>query len=257
MRIVWLASYPKSGNTWLRFLLHHYLHGEVTESAAVERAIPDLHTSGPEAVKALGEGPVAVKTHFMLTPGHPLLGESAGFVYVVRNPRDVLLSALNYFRMTVEGGEALSDADYARRFIRGMGYERWRERGFGTWPEHVASWLGGAPHLPHVLLRYEDLKADPAAALARVVRLLGAEPDPDRLAAAVAGSTFERMRDLEGRERDEGRESPVFAIHEQSRATGRTFMREGASGQSLAHLGEGVEAAFETRFGELSRFLGY
>ena len=44
MSIIWLASYPKSGNTWLRFLLYNYLFGEVRRSGDIARRIPDIHT---------------------------------------------------------------------------------------------------------------------------------------------------------------------------------------------------------------------
>jgi hypothetical protein len=259
-RIIWLASYPKSGNTWLRFLLHHYMHGEVTDSDQVERRIPDLHVTDPQALKAAAaaaDGPLLCKTHLALTAKHPLVEGTAGFVYILRHARDVLLSNLNYFRMTRGEQEDLSDADYARRFIQHMGQPEWRGMGMGSWTEHAASWLAGATTLPHVFVRYEAMKADPEAHLAHVVRFLGREPDPDRVAAAVAASSFDRMRDLEARERAEGKRRPVFSIHDASRGSDRQFMNRGQSGQSLAHLGDDVEAAFTDRFGDVLDLLGY
>lgn len=254
--IVWLASYPKSGNTWLRFLLHHYLYGEVTDSAQVARRIPDLHVAGPDGLPAPGEAPLFCKTHLTLGPRHPHVDRTAGFVYILRHPRDVMISDLNYVRMTAPDADQVTDAGYAREFIRHMGSPAWRRVGMGSWPEHVGSWLAGTPRFPHVLLRYEDMKADPGRELARVLRLVGEEPDKARVEAAVAGSRFERMRDLEARERREGTPGHVFEINERSLERGLSFMRAGKSGQSLAHLGPEVEAAFEARFGEVLRLLG-
>lgn len=255
--IVWLASYPKSGNTWLRFLLYHYLYGEVTDSDDVERRIPDLHETGAEGLKSDGDGPLLCKTHLALTPKHPLLDRTRGFVYILRHPRDVLLSNLNYFRMIVPKEEQLPDAELARQFIQHMGFPVWRNMGMGTWTDHLATWLGGAPRLPHVILRYEAMKADPAPHLERVVRFLGHKPDPERVAQAVEASSFERMRGLEAKERGAGKRRPVFSITDNSLKTDRRFMHKGDSRQTLAHLGADIEAAFDARFADLLDLLGY
>lgn len=254
--IVWLASYPKSGNTWLRFLLHHYLYGEVTESAQVEARIPDLHNVLPGSLPPPTGKPLLCKTHLMLGPKHPHVDRTAGFAYILRHPRDVMLSDLNYVHMTTPDGDQVTDDMYVREFIRNMGSPMWRRVGMGAWPEHLGSWLAGAASCPHVLLRYDDMKADPGRELSRVLRLLGEEPDKSRVKAAVEGSRFERMRDLEARERREGTTSNVFSINERSQERGLTFMRAGKSGQSLAHLGPEVEQAFEARFGPVLRLLG-
>ena len=62
MEIVWLASYPKSGNTWLRFLLYCYLFGAPRDSAQILRKLPDIHVSGYELS---GAGRVYCKTHLL------------------------------------------------------------------------------------------------------------------------------------------------------------------------------------------------
>lgn len=259
--IVWLASYPKSGNTWLRFLLHHYLYGEVSASDDVERRIPDLHQTGPDKLPApdpgVAGGVLVCKTHMCLSARHPHLDRTAGFVYIARHPRDVLLSDLNYVRMTAPDSDQFSDELYVREFIRHMGSPAWQRLGVGTWADNVASWLSGASRFPHVLIRYEAMKADPAEPLERILRLLGETPDKARVAAAVEASTFERMRDLEARERTAGTPSTVFSITETSLKRDRRFMREGATRQSLEPLGADLARAFDERFGEVLAFLGY
>ena len=49
--VTWLASYPKSGNTWLRFLLYSYYYGSVTVSAQVAERIPDIHALEADALQ--------------------------------------------------------------------------------------------------------------------------------------------------------------------------------------------------------------
>lgn len=259
--IVWLASYPKSGNTWLRFLLYHYLYGEVTASADVERRIPDLHATGPDKLPVpdpgIARGILMCKTHMCLGIRHPHLDRTAGFVYIARHPRDVLLSDLNYVRMTAPDSDQFSDDLYVREFIRHMGSPAWQRLGVGTWAEHVGSWLSGASGFQHVLIRYEDMKADPTGPLERVLRLIGETPDRGRVAAAVEASTFTRMRDLESKERAAGTPSTVFSINETSLQRDRRFMREGATRQSLDPLGADLARAFDERFREMLAFLGY
>jgi len=259
--IIWLASYPKSGNTWLRFLLYSYLYGAPAASADVERRIPDLHATGPQHLPAPDPGVLKgvqfCKTHTLLGPRHPHVARTAGFVYIARHPRDVMVSDLNYVRMTAPDADDVSDAFYVGEFIRHMGSPAWARLGVGTWPEHVASWLAGAARFPHVLVRYEDLKADPGVHLMRVLRLGGADPDPSRVAAAVAASSFEKMRDLEARERDAGTVGPVFSITKRSLTRDRRFMRKGATRETLEGMGDDLKRAFDERFREVLGFLGY
>ncbi|MBI2311664.1 MAG: hypothetical protein HYU77_04080 [Betaproteobacteria bacterium] len=66
MKVVWLASYPKSGNTFARMLLHDYLFGPAERSAVVGRRIPDIPVILAQKSKlpAMGDKAGIVKTHF-------------------------------------------------------------------------------------------------------------------------------------------------------------------------------------------------
>lgn len=252
MRIVWLASYPKSGNTWLRFLLHGYLFGEVSASDEVSRRIPDLHTLDGRAPQ-VDTDPVLMKTHLLAGVRHPLFDRSAGFIYVLRHPKDVLLSNLNYFKLS--RGEDLSEPGFARQFIASLGVKQWRDVGMGSWNEHAASWLTAASSLPHLVLRYEDMKRAPSAELSRVVHFLGLPFDEQKLERAVRFASFDNMRKLEDHERASGAKSRVFTIGEQPAA--RRFLNAGQTGQTLAHIAPELDAAFDEQFGSMMRLLGY
>ena len=89
-RITWLASYPKSGNTWLRFIVHHLLFGPLEATADLQRRIPDAHKVGRWADVPDG-GSLFVKTHWCF--GRiPVRHEPLGFIAVVRNLFDVIAS---------------------------------------------------------------------------------------------------------------------------------------------------------------------
>jgi len=257
--VLWLASYPKSGNTYLRLLLHAYRHGPPESSAALEAAFPDLHKllfarrrldpAGPvqEGGHVDGE-PWLVKTHFRWSPRHPYAARTVGFVYVLRHPRDVLLSNARFFGL--EGREALEA--FAQEFAHHLGVPRWRRMGMGTWPGHVASWLGASGRWPHLFLRFEELRRDPAAVLEQVLRFLGWPVEAGRLERAVAGASLEAARALERRDREQG------VLGAFGTPGGGPFVGEGRSRPTLAEAaGPEAEALFRERFGELMRLFGY
>lgn len=256
MGTVWLASYPKSGNTWVRFLLANYFLGDVRSSRDVSRAIPDLHVKGqfPPATPWLTptKGHLLAKTHLAFTPAHPAVEQTAGLIYIIRHPKDVLLSSLNHRRL--EGEEPVkalgpfSDEEYVRIFIQGAGDPIWREMGYGSWTTHAESWLT-EKRFPHLCLRYEELRTDPAAHLRAALGFLGEPVDDVRLAQAVKRSSFEQLRALEIREKHEGASHGVFAGDRSSMKKGIFFMNKGRTGQNLAAIGPGLDEAFDRRFG--------
>jgi len=252
MSITWLASYPKSGNTWLRFMLANIIAGGPPAcSADVSRLIPDIHRRGDlDGVS----GDLFVKTHFMRTGKHPMIADTARAVHVVRHPRDVLLSALNYRRM--EGViEGLTDEQYARAFIAGSGDPLWAKLGYGSWTAHAASWSQATPW-PVLTVRYEDLKADTAGVLRRVLGFVGLDASDAAVARAVAQSTFDNLRALEVRERA-SKTPGLFPGSGADTRAGRFFFNKGTSGRSLDTIRPGLDASFDARFAPALARLGY
>ncbi len=266
--IIWLASYPKSGNTWLRFLLASYFFGPPASSVEVGQRIPDIHKVKiipPVAGHDLGLGistpgrrVVLAKTHFAAAVGHPHWNQTAAAIVVVRNPADVLLSNLNFMRL--EGSVAslkVTDEQYARIFIQMGGDPRWLDTGFGTLDLHLASWQG-ASTFPRLAIRYEDLKGDTAGTLRRIVEFLRpvGGVDEEKLAAAVQASSFERMREMEVEEKKAGKRT-MFEGNAVKARRGETFVRGGRTAQTLSHLGMDLDVACEHRFANFMSITGY
>ncbi len=271
MKIIWIASYPKSGNTLVRLLLSNYLFGEAGNTDLVNDRIPGLHQllaeNTPSPLRSIGiklgmkwlstnhtlidlsgDGVKFVKSHFMWSDRHPYAEQTAGFVYILRNPRDVLLSNARYLGV----GSSIDDQrKFADMFIRKMGVSRWANMGMGTWPEHATSWLSSADNMPHVFVRYEDLRAETEQCLADIIRLFGQEPEAGRLRAAVSSSDIEKARIHETSEKALGR-TRFYGTHDGSR-----FVGEGRMGQSLEMIGSDVESRFRDRFGPLIEKYGY
>jgi aryl sulfotransferase len=225
----WLASYPKSGNTWVRAV-----HAAASTGADVDindlpgrrvpatRAVLDaalcLSTSDltaaevevlrPRADEMLDEvpgGSALRKVHdaFVVgATGEPVVSVAAalGAVYVVRDPRDVAVSLAHH------GGHpphrvAATMCDPAAVLggpPGGIGFQV--EQRIGCWSEHVASWVDQSRLSVHVL-RYEDAVADPVAAFGPMLRFAGLELTDGEVAAAVDRTSF---RVLAGQEAERG-----------------------------------------------------
>jgi len=242
MQVIWLASYPRSGNTWLRFLLHNYIYGDVRESGDVNRSIPPIHRY---QLNNDYQGTILSKTHYAWSNAHPHRAQTLGFIYIMRNPKDVLLSSHNY--AALKGTTRLNPISFAHEFIRCGGVPAWQQVGFGTWLEHIAGWLAGQP-LPHLMLRYETMLENPRACLKEVVRFLNVPIDENRITWSVERSSFESLRQIERQEKESGVKNILFPGSKELSAKGVSFMHKGARGQSLAHLAPDLDQLFDKRF---------
>ncbi|HEX9771788.1 MAG TPA: sulfotransferase domain-containing protein [Kiloniellales bacterium] len=250
--IIWLASYPKSGNTWMRVFLHNLLRnpkepaginsinqfclGE--DEAALYNSLDPRPLSTLTAAEVMALRPrvhehltkaspdsVFVKTHNLLgeAEGSPLVNMActAGAIYVVRNPLDVAISYAHHFGLGLD--EAIGQLNYA-----GAGTpttDLVARQYYGTWSMHVASWTEVALPARHVV-RFEDMIDDPLETFAGVARFLGLEPPLDRLQRAISHSSFEQLQSQEN-------ETGFVERSQYSR-----FFRSGQVGQWRAELTE-------------------
>ena len=272
-KLIWLASYPKSGTTWLRAFLHNYILApdapwpidrltelSVGESGAsryrrhdprpaslysiaeVQRMRPLVHRD----IAAAARGHVFVKTHnaSLLVAGVPLLTPdvTAGAIYLVRDPRDVALSFSRHLGRAVDETIAfMADPEAATGGTDVKVYER-----LASWSVHVHYWTRN-PNPLLLVLRYEDMVADPARCFGAVIRFLGQEPPPERLARAIAFSSFEELRAQEKRAR----------FVEQPPEADAPFFRVGRPGQWRDLLTPEQRLRIERDHGEVMRRFGY
>ena len=179
---VFLVSYPKSGNTWVRFLIGNYLTGNKCDFTNSHLIIPDIHFNPEQCSKI--QQPRFIKSHNKFTSAYPRV------VYIVRDGRDV---AISYYFHTMKIGKISEDAnfeDYLEKFNSGL-LDR-----FSTWSNHVNSWLNNASN-NFLLVRYEDLKLNPLQKLIQILEFSGISINYDVAEAAVEASKFEKMKFLE------------------------------------------------------------
>ena len=182
--ISYIAAFPKSGITYLNFMLFHILFDRPQDVRLIDSDyIFDVHESLAR-VPPPGDVPRYVKIHFSYSPRIPLRERASRAVYLLRDPIDVMMSVWDFKHLTGEDGllEA-SPADRAALFQRFC--QHWVTTGgliypwAGSWKDNVASWLDQSD-LPILVVRYEQLKAQPFEELRRILSFLGREATDQR-----------------------------------------------------------------------------
>jgi len=268
-KIVWLASYPKSGNTWVRAFLCNYFSGSdgpqsinrlaafsVSEANAmffkharpasalatedVQRLRPAVHRD----FTRLRDGPVFVKTHNarLALHGVPLCTPevTAGAIYIIRDPRDVAVSYARYTGRALDEIIAfMGNTGAANRSTDAQVFEL-----LSSWSKHAESWVGAERRL---LVRYEDLLAAPAKGFGRIVKFLGQEAEPEQLSRAISFSDFETL----------SKQEATSGYHARGPNDAAAFFHTGRAGQWRDVLTPEQVARIEGDHGVMMKNFGY
>jgi Sulfotransferase domain len=237
---VFLTSYPRSGNTWTRFLVGNLVHQtEPVTFLNVERLVPDMYKHSDRTLRHLPR-PRILKSHECFDPRYKRL------VYVVRDPRDVAVSNYHWEMKQRSMGDTYPIETFVTRWMEPVYWDR-----LGSWGDHVASWLSTRQGREgFLLLRYEDMLANPAAEMGKVAGLLGIDPAPERLARAAELSSADRMRRLEKNQGDKW-------IQTRYTRQDKQFVRKAGSGDWRTVLSPASVQRIEDAWGDIMKILGY
>jgi hypothetical protein len=272
-RLVWIASFPKSGNTWVRMLLANYLanqstpvplnainhytfgdnHAEHFEAVSPGQTFEsmsdaDLRHLTPAVQRFLSDqikSRVLVKTHNanLVMDSVPLIdpGATAGAVYIVRNPLDIVPSYADHLGESIDYTISEMGNPKARTYRE----ERLAGDYRSSWSNHVRSWCQTSA-FPVFVLRYEALLAHTAPLFEKMCRFLKLPVEQERLERAVAFASFAELAEQEKRE----------GFVERSRSSAR-FFREGKVGSGRNALSASHRARIIADHGPVMRSLGY
>jgi Sulfotransferase domain len=235
-----LLSYPKSGNTWSRFLVANLLRpSQEVDFSNINSIIPDTEGTTKRYLNALPR-PRVLKSHQYFDPRYPKI------IFIVRDPRDVVLSEYYWDIKRRAVSDDCRIEQFVQRFVHGP-----VNHPFGTWGENVGSWFYIRRNSPNFLLvKYESLQADPKHEVGRIAQFLNLPADAERIDFAVRQSSAERMRELE---RKQGH---LWASTKETRKD-KPFVRAAKSGGWRAELPEACVTQLEAAWGGLMRDLGY
>lgn len=274
-QIVWLASYPKSGNTWVRTFLDAYFIGDVdlneivcsvTDDRADRHQIGDgsniidmpidiQHLARPMSLLRLvrifnenkyADVPLFVKTHTpnMIANGVELLPSqlTKATIFLVRDPRDVAVSFAKHMGTDID--TAIQWMDEKLKTLKATG-SRTMDL-ISSWGEHTKSYLLDDCHNT-LVIKYEDLRENPVDQFVKILKHSGVEPDIERVKQAVEKVDINRLKQKE----QEGgfKESSPFAKNQ--------FFGKGEVGGWTNKLTPLQSRRIEKLFNSMMRKMGY
>ena len=237
--LIWLASYPKSGNTWLRCLLEAYrCNGQLNindmriatgdSSRVMTQCVCPIDAKNLTEVETYLLRPAAllqmlattkvprfVKTHFSnmqpigCAPFIPACWTSRA-VYIVRDPRSIAVSASAHFGYSTEqmvrfmASDQFSIATETKEDPHTQVY-------IGDWSKHVESWQKET-QFPVFLLKYEDLLENTEQVFKVLIEFLGMEYDEARAKRSIRAASLRNLRKAEDKDgfRERSRKAERF-----------------------------------------------
>ena len=227
-----LASYPKSGSTWLRFIVTALQADGEIDFLKTQLSVPELSN---DAVRHGVDFEALPRPRFMRTHAE-YIAQCPRVIYLLRDGRDVMVSFYFHYRKFQA---------FAGTFLEFLNHDNlpWK------WDNHVESWIFSNPTLERVcVLRYEALLADTFGEVKKALRFAGVSIEDEQLRKAINECTFEKMKAVEKQHglgyTDPG--DPKIA-----------FVRKGGHGNWRELFGDAEKQAFKERYGKALVKCGY
>jgi len=224
-----IASYPRAGSTWLRFLLQEILTQQPSTFPAVNRVIPQVGFH--RDAYSLPRGGRLIKTHEAFRP------EYRRAIYLVRDPRDVMLSEYAFQKALGLTNDDLDE--YIEQFALHQVSAN------GSWRDHVQTWMDASDKNRKIrIFRFEELRRDTPGTLREMLNFLEISVDQNRILSAIRNNGVAEMRAKE------------LATPQKTSKDGK-FVREGSSGGWRKNLSPAQAQRIERAFQTEMRRLGY
>jgi len=271
-KIIWIASFPKSGNTWMRAFLANYIMDRTEPFPIDELRAFTLSDTRPRFFQEAAGRPVQqltpeetvklrgktqeliadskphdhfVKTHSQNTiwTGNLLINPdvSKAAIYLVRNPLDLVSSYAAHLGTSIN--EAIDRMANDGNASLELNYNVFTL--IGSWEQHVTSWLNN-DNFPKLLIKYENLLNDPNTEFSKVLNALGLAIEEKRLSRAIKFSSFKELSHQE--EANGFGERPPHADR---------FFRKGVSESWRNLLSPNQVERIKTKHGQVMKQLGY
>lgn len=237
---IFIVSYPRSGNTWLRFLIGTLYSGINVTWENMEEIIPDIYRCSNKHLKGI-KRPRLLKSH------HPYDARYGKVIYIIRDPRDVLISFFNFYRKFYKLENTQSSFNsFFNKYING------KLKDFGSWKTNVESWLNQSSKIPNgfIYFRYEDILNDTKVYLERIFDFLNIKRTNEEIENAILWASFDNMRKLEN---EQNESVSLFKNSDKE----LSFVRKGKIGNWKDLLNKQQIDLLHNEFGETMQKLGY
>lgn len=234
---VFLVSYPRSGNTWMRFVLGSLIHNVDVNFDNMEEYFPDIYRNTYSQLESL-KNPRYLKSHEPYDKRYPKV------VYIVRDPRDV---AISYFYWMLKFNKYEGEIDgFLDMFFDPDGIS------YGRWDDHYESWIENSDKVNRgvLFLRYEELIDNTIDNIKTILNFININIDNDVIHNVVKRNSFSGMKNKENYASDQ---NPLF------KATNKeiSFVRKGTTRQWKAELSDIQFERFRREFGPTMKQIGY
>lgn len=271
-KIQWLASYPKSGSTWVRMFLNAYISGfPISLNSGFQYAYGDNNLGFFQSVSCRPANALTATEQVLLRPaalmfalnmsateniclkthhakvtvdGIPLFSPkiSAGGIYIVRDPRDIVISFADHVGAEID--TTISNMNNIQ-YVNEHKTSRLMHI-ITTWSKHVETWIDKNNDIPMKVIKYEDMLKRPRYEFTRILESLDFNDiDSDRFDFALKQTTFKALREFEDK------------IGFRERGCGEKFFRVGKAGQWHTGLSEAQVFQIEQDHGIMMERLGY
>jgi hypothetical protein len=237
---LFLVGHPRSGNTWLSYMLAIALnddHEARINLANIDKFAPYIGDDRAVARFRNVSDPRLFRNHYPLWPGlYPKT------IYIVRDPRAVIVSFYKILR--TRGDFDIGVNDFVERYLAGKLRARYPQ--LIRWDVQVLAWMRRATRQPVLFVTYEDLARDRGAELRKIFGFIGQAPSDESLRLAVERGSFAAMQDME---RD-------FGVGRNAER-GLNFVRRGEASSWNEELPAASRRRIEGELGDAMRTLGY
>ncbi|XP_006997237.1 sulfotransferase 2A2-like isoform X1 [Peromyscus maniculatus bairdii] len=234
-----IVTYPKSGTNWMKeivCLIQTKGDPSWIQSVPIWDRSPWIESQRGYQLLINKEGPRLITSHL---PFHffpkSFFSSKAKIIYVIRNPRDVLVSGYFYWSKTKFVKNPYSLTTYFEWFLKG-------NVPFGSWFEHTCAWLSMRETGNFLLLSYEDMKKDTKSTIKKICDFLGKKLEPDELDMVLKYSSFQAMK--------ENNMSNYSLVCEDLFNNGFALLRKGMTGDWKNHFTVAQAEAFDKVFQE-------
>lgn len=260
-----IASYPKSGNTYVRIFLAHYTRGNTNLNTVGfpifnSKANFPLYPPNRATLQPFKETRVC-KTHEIATGfSHRFVGRA---LYLVRNPLDVCFSYSRHMDMPME--RTIIAMRNPANTLSGNG-KIYRQR-VGSWSGNVLSWMRSSVSgkFPVLIVKYESLVSNPNGSFRSIIDFLGLPYDRARFGASIEYSRFESLKERESKmlaesklaKEPDGIHAGKHIRYKEARGSTGRFFNIGKANQWKGKLSEEQMIQLLEDHGQVMTLLGY
>ncbi|XP_024093073.3 sulfotransferase 2A1 [Pongo pygmaeus] len=234
-----ILTYPKSGTNWLAeilCLIHSKGDPKWIQSVPIWERSPWVESEIGYKALSEKEGPRFFSSHLpiQLFP-KSFFSSKAKVIYLMRNPRDVLVSGYFFWKHMKFIKKPKSWEQYFEWFCQGT-------VAYGSWFDHIHGWMPRREEKNFLLLSYEELKQDTRRTVEKICQFLGKTLEPEELNLVLKNSSFQSMK-----ENEMSNYSLLSVDYVVDKAQ---LLRKGVSGDWKNHLTVAQAEAFDKLFQE-------